>query len=168
MDLTQAADLVQVLSGLTIVGGALFGVVQLRELKQQRYGAAAYAFFQQWDSERSDDLDIVYGLPDAAAYDVIEGDPKVRLAANHVYMNFEQLGMLVHGKIITLANADEWAGGAVRVGWRKLKPWIEAKRTRAGSQRPGEWFQWLAERLGERRVRDETVGAHQAYAQWRE
>jgi hypothetical protein len=167
MDLASAADVVQVLSGLTILGGGIFGVVQLRELQRQRQGSAAYAFFQQWDSQRSDDLDLVYGLKDNAPAAEIDGDTTVRLAANHVYMNFEQLGMLVHSGIITLANADEWAGGAIRVGWRKLKPWIEAKRTRAVSQRPGEWFQWLAERLAERRVRDETVGAHEAYKTWK-
>ncbi len=115
MDLGNAADVVQVLSGLTIVGGAVFGMVQLSELRRQRQGSAAYAFFQQWDSQRSDDLDVVYGLKDDTPAADIEGDPTIRLAANHVY----------------------------------------------------EWFQWLAERLAERKGRDETVGAHEAYRDWK-
>ena len=166
MELGFVVQVVQLLAGLTVIGGAVFAVVQVRELKRQRQGAVAFTFIQQWNSERSDDLDVVYALPDAADPRQIDGDAAIRHAANSVYMNLEQLGLLVHDEFIDLATADEWAGGAVRVSWRKLRPWIEAKRDRAKSQRPGEWFQWLAERMAERRTRDETVGAHTAYRNW--
>jgi hypothetical protein len=38
---------------------------------------------------------------------------------------------------------------------------------RARSQTPGEWFQWLAERLAEQPARDESVGAFTAHRDWR-
>lgn len=167
MDLSTAADLVQIVGGVTIVGGILFGVIQLRHFERQRRDASAQIFVQQWTGERLRDLDLVYALPDAAPPELVERDPETRRAADAIYVNFEQLGLLVHSRTFDIRTANEWAGGAVRVSWRKLRPWIEAKRARAGSERPGEWFQWLAERLAELPARDETVGAHVAHRTWK-
>lgn len=167
MDLSTAADLVQIVGGVTIVGGILFGAIQLRHFQRQRRDHAAQLFIQQWSGERLRDLDILYRLPDAAPPELVEQDPETVRAANAVYVNLEQLGILVHARTLDLAAANEWAGGAVRVCWRKLRPWIEQKRVAAGSERPGEWFQWLAERLAELPARDEKTGAHVAHREWR-
>lgn len=167
MDLADAADLAQVVGGAAVVGGILFGVVQLRQFQRQRADAGAHVFIQQWDGARMLDLDRVYRLPDAAPPETIENDAATRDAANAIYVNLEQLGILVHQRTIALSTANEWAGGAVRVAWRKLRPWVERKRTIAGSERPGEWFQWLAERLEELPARDEKEGAHVAHRAWK-
>ena len=167
MDLSTAADVVQIVGGVTIVGGILFGAVQLRHFQRQRKDAAAQLFIQQWSGERMRDLDVVYRLPDAAPPDLAERNPETTRAANAVYVNLEQLGLLVHGRTIDIRAANEWAGGAVRVCWRKLRPWIESKRAAAGSERPGEWFQWLAERMAALPARDEKTGAHEAHRAWR-
>ncbi|HVM45760.1 MAG TPA: hypothetical protein VM582_07465 [Candidatus Thermoplasmatota archaeon] len=167
MDLSTAADLAQVLEGLAVAGAIVFAVAQVRQFRRQRQDAIAQLFISRWDGESMRQLDIVYALPDAAPPERVESDAQTLRAANSVYVNLEQLGLLVHGRTIALETANEWAGGAVRVAWRTLRPWIEAKRRIAGSERPGEWFQWLAERLGELPRRDERVGAHVAHAAWR-
>lgn len=165
-DLQTWANLAEILGAATVIGGAVFAVLQLRQFNRQRRDAAALAFVSSWDGGSMESLDRVYGLPDDGTLAVFE-DAATRAAANEVYVRFEILGMMVHHRFIPMAAANEWAGGAVRVGWRKLRPWIEAKRAATKSERPGEWFQWLAERLAALPVRDESIGAFQAHKTWR-
>ncbi len=167
MDLSTAADIAQVLSLLTVVVGGGFALLQMRNARQQREDQAAYAFLQYWEGDIVEDLDLVYGLPDAASPDLIDGDPALRRAAGREYMIAERLGILVHDRQVSLALADTWAGGTVRVAWRKLRPWIERKRKVSGTDTPGEWFQWLAERLQERDGDGRREGAHTTFRSWK-
>lgn len=154
-------------TAVAVVVALAFGVIQLREGARQRRDAAAYAVLAQWhDVAIIHGLDAVYALPDAAPPDLVTA-ADAHGAVSTVYQRWEMLAVLVHGRQVPLALANEWTGAAVRVSWRKLRPWVEAKRVRTGSQGPGEWFQWLAERLAELPERDETVGAFQAHRTWR-
>ncbi|MGQ0535399.1 MAG: DUF4760 domain-containing protein [Methanobacteriota archaeon] len=166
-DLFTVAAVAEIVGGAAVVGGVAFGVVQLRQYVRQRQDAAAFAFIQQWDPATVRHMDRMYGLPDGAPPGEIDRDPGLHESADAVYLIMEKLGILVHNRVISLETANEWAGGVVRVTWRKLAPWIRAKRERAGSERPGEWFQWLAERFAELPARDERVGAHVAKRHWR-
>jgi hypothetical protein len=60
-------------------------------------------------------------------------------------------------------------GGTVRVAWRKLGGYVEYERQRTGSQKNWEWFQWLAEQIDRHsKARTSlTLGAHEAYRDWR-
>lgn len=158
-----------VATALAVVIAVGFGVQQLRATAQQRRDAAALAFFQAWaDPHIMHQLDLVYALPDAAPAEVVERSAAdMRDAAYATYVRFELLGLMVYQRMASLDMANEWAGGAVRVAWRKLRPWIEAKRAASSSQRPGEWFQWLAERLAGMPARDETIGAPVAHKDWK-
>ncbi len=171
MDLSTAANLAEVLGALTIVGGAAYGALQLREFTRQRRAAGAFAFFNQWTSEASRDLMTIDTLPDTNDEEVIlariDADPELQRAAYSTYANFERLGMLVYQRHVELADLNEWAGGILRRSWRKLKPWLERERAKSGFPRLGEWFQWLAERVEEHEGRSEDVAAHVAYRDWR-
>jgi hypothetical protein len=67
-----------------------------------------------------------------------------------------------------LRDVDEFVGGAVRVAWRKMKPYIEAERVRSGSQKSWEWFEWLADQLERHHPAKTslTIRAQQAYRDW--
>ena len=81
----------------------------------------------------------------------------------------ETLGYAVFTRIVPVRTVDDLLGGAIRVSWSRLRPYIEQEREKAGSQKSWEWFQWLAERIeeyGGRRTRL-TLGAHQAFRNWR-
>lgn len=167
MDLATAADIAQVLSLLTLAGGGAAFFVQSRNAHQQRADQAAYEFLALWDTQIADALDRVYALPEGTPFARIDGDPELRRAALSIDLMMERLGILVHGRQVRLQLVDAWAGGAVRLTWRKLRPWVDERRARTGSQRPAEWFQWLVERLEQHTQRDETVGAQTAFAKWR-
>lgn len=154
-------------TAIAVLVALAFGVRQLRDNERQRRDAAAFAMIETWsDPEALRALDIVYALPDAADPAAVE-EANASGAVSAVYMRMELLGIMVHGRILSLGLANEWAGGGVRVSWRKLRPWIEAKREQAASERPGEWFHWLTERLAEHSARDEKVGAHTAHRAWK-
>jgi hypothetical protein len=50
-----------------------------------------------------------------------------------------------------------------------LRGYVEYERERAGSQKNWEWFQWLAEQVDRHsKARTSlTLGAHEAYRDWR-
>lgn len=154
-------------TAIAVIVALAFGIRQLRDNERQRRDAAAFALIDNWsDPEALRALDAVYALRDAADPQSVEA-ANASGAVSAVYLRMELLGIMVHGRILSLALANDWAGGGVRVAWRKLRPWIEAKREQTASERPGEWFQWLAERFAEHPGRDEKVGAHTAHRAWR-
>jgi hypothetical protein len=160
--------LLNAVAAVAVIFGVAFAVLQLRQAERKRLDAGALAAFQAWDTASMQQLDIVYALPDSAAPDMIEkANADVRQAANGVYLRCELMGLMVYQRLVPLRMVNEWAGGTIRVTWRKLRPWIEAKRRVAASERPGEWFQWLADRLSELPARDEKVGAPVAHKGWR-
>lgn len=154
-------------TALALVVALAFGAFQVRDGARARRDAVGYAAISLWsDLAFTHHLDVVYALPDAAPPDAVaaadaEGD------VSAVSQRWEMVAILVHGRQVPLALANEWVGPAVRVSWRKLRPWVEAKRARAGSQGPGEWFQWLAERFAEMPARDEKLGAFDVHRGWR-
>ena len=166
-DLATLADLADVVGAAVVVGGVAFAVVQLRQYRRQREDTGAFTVLQQWaDAESLKALDAVYALPDSAPAEIVEA-ANARGEVTKIYNRLELMGMMVHARMLPISTANEWAGGAVRVSWRKLRPWIEGKRTSIGSERPGEWFQWLAERFDDLPARDEKTGAHVAHRDWK-
>jgi hypothetical protein len=112
---------------------------------------------------------LVQAIPEGSTAAKIEADPRVLEAAQSIGLILEGLGYTVFARMVPLNVVDELMGGTVRVAWRKLRPYVEYERERAGSQRTWEWFQWLAEQLerhGTART-SLTVGAHEAYRDWR-
>jgi hypothetical protein len=71
--------------------------------------------------------------------------------------------------MVPLNVVDEVLGGTVRVAWRKLHGYAEYERERSGSQKNWEWFQWLAEQIDRHSKAGTslTLGAHEAYRDWR-
>jgi len=112
-------------------------------------------------------IQLVWALPDDAPPERIDGQPEVARAASTVSIAYETMGYMVYARLVPLSSFDELAGGAVRVCWRRLRPWTEHVRQTSGSPNAGEWFQWLAERLAESPAKGKLAGAHIAHRKWR-
>jgi hypothetical protein len=112
---------------------------------------------------------LVQAIPEGATAAKIETDPRVLEAAQSIGIILEGLGYAVFTRMIPLKVVDELMGGTVRVAWRKLRCCVEYERERADSQKTWEWFQWLAEQLDRHSTARTslTVGAHDAYRDWR-
>jgi hypothetical protein len=166
MDLSTIAN---VATALTVLIGVIFGLMEARRARQERRERAAFAAVQALMTPAwMDSMVLVQSIPDGATAADIENNARVLGAAQSIAMILEGIGYSVFARIVPLSVVNDLLGGTVRVAFRKLRPYIEFERARAGSQKTWEWFQWLENQL-ERHASGKTsltVGAHEAYRDW--
>ena len=167
MDLSTVANIA---TALTVLTAVIFGLIEMRHARKEREERAAFVAVQAiltpaWMKS----MVLVQAISEGATAAKIEADPRVLEAAQSIGIILEGLGYAVFTRMIPLNVVDELMGGTVRVAWRKLRCYVEYERERAGSEKTWEWFQWLAEQLDRHsRARTSlTVGAHDAYRDWR-
>jgi hypothetical protein len=167
VDLSTVANIA---TALTVLTAVVFGLIEMRHARKEREERAAFIAVQAiltpaWMKS----MVLVQAIPDGATASQIEADPRVLEAAQSIGLILEGLGYAVFARMVPLNVVDELMGGTVRVAWRKLQRYVEYERERAGSQKTWEWFQWLADQLDRHsRARTSlTVGAHDAYRDWR-
>ena len=166
MDLSTIANIA---TALTVLAAVVFGLFEMRRARQEREERAAFTAIQAimtpaWMSSSV----LVLSIPEGATAEDIGTDPQLRAAAQNIAIILEGIGYSVFLRIVPLSLVDDFVGGATRVAWKKLRPFLEFERQRAGSQKSWEWFQWLAEQL-ERHGKSRTsltVGAATAYRDW--
>jgi len=107
----------------------------------------------------------IFELPDDAPMDQVHAlGPELEQAILQACINYENLGYLVHSRMIPLHLVDELNGGMVRLTWRKFRGYL-------GQYRPTnlaafEWFEWLYDRL-EQFPLAKSDPAHIKYRDWR-
>jgi hypothetical protein len=114
-------------------------------------------------------MSLVQAISDGTTPSQIEADPRLFQAVQSIACILESLGYAVFARMVPLNVVDELLGGTVRVAWRKLRGYVDYERERASSQKNWEWFQWLAEQIDRHsNARTSlTLGAHEAYRDWR-
>ncbi len=159
MDLSTIAS---VATALTVLTGVAFGLIEMHRARRDREERAAFTAMKALMSpEWMSSAVIVQAIPEGATVAEIESDPRVLGAAQNIGIILEAIGYSVFTRIVPLKVVDDLIGGTIRVAWKKLRPFIEFERERAGSQKSWEWFQWLAEQV-QRHSQSETslqVGA---------
>ncbi len=170
IDAVDLSTIANIATALTVLTAVVFGLIEMRHARKEREERAAFVAVQAiltpaW--MRS--MVLVQTIPDGVTASKIEADPRILEAAQSIGIILEGLGYAVFARMVPLNVVDELMGGTVRVAWRKLQRYVEYERERAGSQKTWEWFQWLAEQLDRHsRARTSlTVGAHDAYRDWR-
>jgi|SRR5688572_359490 hypothetical protein len=167
MDLEELSWIAQILGGVAVVVALVFGMVQIRQFRQQRLDGAAIELMRSLqDHEFTHSFRLLYPLPEG-----IPADEFRALGVDHeeaalaIGTCFETIGLLVYRDSLPLPIVEELIGGAVVLLWKRLKPWVEANRAEKNHPLLFEWFQWLAERL-EDRGRPTQTPAYARYAQW--
>jgi hypothetical protein len=157
-----------IFTGLVILGTALIGLDQLRQLRTQRRDVAAVELVRSLQDEMFLDA---YRSIFAAGDEEISPDPRrtnaqYNKAAVVLGFRFEMLGVLVYRGTIPFEIAEDLVGGFVLLAWKRLRNTTLETRTSLGWPMFLEWFQWLAEQL-EKRQRLEQTPAHVRAADWR-
>ena len=163
------STLANIATALTVLTAVVFGLIEMRRARKDREERAAFVAVQAiltpaW----IDSMTLVQAISEGTTPWQIESDPRLFKAAQSIACILESLGYAVYGRMVPLNVVDELLGGTVRVAWRKLRPYVEYERKRAGSQKNWEWFQWLAEQI-DRHSKAPTslaLGAHDAYRKW--
>lgn len=167
-DLASIANVAEILGALVVVGGVIFAVLQIREFRRQRLELATIEVvrtYQSPDFNRS--YRLMQAIPDSfSVHDMATLEPEKQDAALVVASTFESIGVLVNRRVVSLDLIGELMGGSIHTAWAKMEPF--AVQLRETTARPSvfEWFQWLAERLGEQGYFDEEP-AYIQHAGWK-
>jgi hypothetical protein len=154
-------------SSLAVLVAAVFGTLTLRQWQRTRYlSAAAELVHTIQTPEFTRAIGLVMKLPEGADVSTLKADPETVVAVHAVAHVYESLGVLVFHRLLPLHLVDHLLGGYLRGSWKRLKPYVEARRSEVGVMF-GEWFQWLAERMEQDPVPGKNVGAPVAHRDWR-
>lgn len=166
MDISTIANIA---TAIAVVVGLVFGILEIRHARREREERASFEVVHAiMTSHWIDSAPIVRSLDETLTPDQLQADKGLLQAAHSVAFILEALGYAVFKRIVRLETVDDLVGGSVRVAWRKLQPYAEHERKRTGSRKSWEWFQWLAERLDDRRgPLAQQRGAYQIYRDWR-
>jgi len=76
-------------------------------------------------------------------------------------------GLIVFQRIVPFRLVQHLMGGVIQASWRVLR--LHTQWMRENLRRPSihEWFQWLAERLGEYPEYLDEEGAYSKYVKWK-
>ena len=153
MTLETLADISQIAGAITIVGGTIFGLIQLSEYRKQRRDAVAAELMRAFMSpELANALALIRELPDGVSAEELRArGPETERAAVLINTTFETMGLLVFERIAPFRLVLELAGGIIVVMWHKLGPWMVQVRAEQGQPSWAEWFQWLAQQCERRK-----------------
>jgi hypothetical protein len=169
-DLETLANLAEVFGTLTIIGGLLFAIIQIRQYRQQLRETATLELMDKFQtSEFAQAFQILRSLrDDVPSAELCANNPETEAAAMSVCAVYETVGVLVFRRILPFQVVEDLTGGAVVMCWRKLRNWIEELRVETSNERVFEWFQWLAERcLEQQQVESESAPAYRAHRTWK-
>ena len=124
----------QIVTTVTVVGGFIFGAINLRRYGHARNEQAALAAVNALAASSASHMRRVLASPaDRPFEDLVASDRELEVSAAILCGQFEQIGYLVYRRMVPLELVDDTIGGAVRVIWPRIRPWVEADRARAGN-----------------------------------
>jgi hypothetical protein len=169
MELGFMADVSQIVGTLLVIGGAVFGLVQLKEYRSQRRDTVAVEIVRSFqDAEFARGLGLIRDLPDAISLaELRKRGSDYEAAAMKIATYYESVGLLTFRRIVPFSIVRELTGGICVVAFRKLATWMNEVRKEQRHDSFAEWFQWLAERLAEQDDDKNANPAYRRYATWR-
>ena len=169
-DLETLANLAEVFGALTIIGGLLFAVIQIRQYRQQLRETATLELMNKFQTQEfSQAFQTLRSLPEDVPSSELNADnPETEAAAMFVCSVYETVGVLVFRRILPFQVVEDLTGGAIALCWRKLRTWIQEIRVETSNDRVFEWFQWLVERCAEQqKIESKALPAYTAHRNWR-
>ena len=168
-DLTTLANIAEILAALMIIGGAIFGIIQIREFRAQRRQAVAVELTRSFHNpDLVHAMNLILKLPDGVSAEELRSKgPEYEEAAMMISTTYETIALLVFREMASFSMVRELTGGVTVVMWQKLERWIDWLRQDLAQPSFAEWFQWLAEQLARERKDKEAHPAYERFADWR-
>ncbi len=167
-DLSQLANIAEIVGAIIVVGGLFFAVIQMRQIRQQRREMAAIELFRFFGSPQfSHAYQRVLGLPDGLDRKALEDyEEDIEQCAMIISTTMENIGVMVYHRIVPSLVVSHLIGTSTVILWRKLSNWIADIRTEMDNPAAFEWFQWLAEALAKMEANNQPP-AYELYADWK-
>ena len=136
---------------LSFIVAVIFGIAQVRAAAQDRKERLTLETLRTFQTREFAELSLYinsHELPATRA-----GMAGMPLSEQAILFQFGQemegLGMLVAERLIDIDLVDKTLGSFVATSWEKYKPLFEDIRESAPDPYLGEYFQWLAETIGD-------------------
>lgn len=167
LSLSELADLSDVISATSIVGGLIFGVFQIKNMQEQQRDTIAITLSQTFYSQDlANALTLLQDVPkDASLADIRQKGAEYEQAALTVCTSFETMGLLVFKRIAPLDLVLDLAGGIVTTTHRRLSKWLIEIREELDQPSFAEWFDWLGDQA--EREKSLKLPAQIAHRDWR-
>jgi len=166
-ELANLANIAEIIGAIIVVGGLIFAVLQMRQIRQQRRELAAIELFRffgnpQFTAAYKRILRLPEGL---SADDIQDNDSGLEESAMLISATMESIGVMTYQRIVPFMVVNNLMGTSCPALWRKLRPWIELLREEQEAPSVFEWFQWLAERLEQNNANtpDPAYVAHKSW-----
>ena len=166
MNLQTIVDICEIAASLTVVGGSVFALLQLKDFRQWRREAVAGELMRATMSpEFIAAQSIILRLDDGVSAEVLRREGiETERAAVAICLTYESIGLLVYEQVMPFPLFLELLGGNVVLLWRKLGPWVTKFRADQSCPSESEWFQWLAEQCEQRKAA--KVPAYLRHRDW--
>jgi len=162
MDIATALGAI---SSFAVVGALIFAGLQVRVASRTRAEHAAITIVEAAQSEGwTKGLRELHRIPEGATAEQIDAlGPEVADAIEQVGIRVETIGYMVWRGIVEIEMVEDLFSGVVIFWWSRIRPYAERDRERTSNPKSYEWFQWLAERLEERRQHADVLPAYERY-----
>lgn len=160
--------LLSFISTLAIVCGVIFAGLQIRVMQKQRSREAELLLARSFQTpEFMKAYGLVMHLPENLTKKEVESLLGEKNDLILLWLGtWESLGILVYRNEISMDVIDDFFSGPIIISWRKLRKYVADYRNDHQRDTFHEWFQWLAERMMEREVKNPALPAHITHKEW--
>ena len=164
------ATLLNLISTFAIVCALVFAGLQVRTANRVRGEQAAITVIQTTQNASwIEAIALIFTLPEnAEAHHVHDCGKEMERALFAFNIRLETVGYMVFCRIISLQTVDDLIGGVALGYWSRAGKWMKDYREKTNNQKMGEWSEWLADRIAERREVREYGPAQLRFRDWRE
>jgi hypothetical protein len=165
--LSSWANVADIIGAVSILGGLVFGIFQLRHYRGRQRDAAATNLTQTFYSkDLADALALLQEMPDGVSLDELRAfGPEYVKAATTVSTSFETMGLLVFKRVVSLDLVMDLCGGIIKVQARKLQQYQNDVRRENSQPSWGEWFEWLGDQA--EKLKSSAQPAYIEHKNWR-
>jgi HPt (histidine-containing phosphotransfer) domain-containing protein len=166
--LETLASIASIIGGLAVLVAVIFGMVQVRQIRQQRRDSAAIELMRTLQTDRFvEAFHKLSGMPaELSAAELRAMGAEYEDAAISLVNIYETIGLLVFRRTVSFRAVCEVCGGMLAEHWNKLHTWIFDFRVEQNYERFAEWFQWLVERVRTQETAFPSEAAYRRFSSW--
>ena len=159
----------QIISTSAVILGIIFGILNLRNFQKMRKREAAILMLNSFQTnEFIKGLLYILDVNHNPTKEEIDNLPQDQYLAFYMLLGtWERLGILVFRREIDISMVEDAYSGPILLSWGKLENYVNEVRVAWNRESAFEWFQWLAERVGERDTKLQPLPAYRAYKNWK-
>ena len=159
----------QIISTSAVILGIIFGILNLRNFQKMRKREAAILMLNSFQTnEFIKGLLFILDLDHSPTKEEIDKLSQDQYLAFYMLLGtWERMGILVFRREIDISMVEDAYSGPILLSWNKLESYVNEVRGTWNRESAFEWFQWLAERVGERDTKLQPLPAYQTYKDWK-